>query len=60
MKNLDYYHDWLIEYGIATHEEIQLVTNINGWNGEAMNSIVYARTGYRSVEQYTECQLQEY
>ena len=42
----------LIEYGIATVEEINLVTMINGWNVETMNDILYARTGYRDMEQY--------
>jgi hypothetical protein len=55
MKDLDFYHDWLVEMGIATHEEIQLVSNINGWNIEMMESILYARTAYRSYEQYNEC-----
>ena len=42
----------LIVYGIATEEEIQLVTKINGWSIETMNNILYARTGYRDIEQF--------
>ena len=47
-------YEKIVEYGIATEEEINLVTCINGWNEEAMNDIIYVRTGYRSIEQYEE------
>ena len=54
MENLNTLYDKIIEYGIATEAEINLVTDINGWNEEAMNDIIYARTGYRDIEQYEE------
>ena len=43
--------DYLTESGIATEEELQLVTCINGYNEETMLDILYARTGYRNFEQ---------
>lgn len=43
-------------YGIATEEEIDLVTNINGYSEETLNDILYARTGYRDIEQYEEAE----
>lgn len=43
--------DYLIDYGIATENEVRLVTCINGFNEESLNDIIYARTGYRSIEQ---------
>jgi hypothetical protein len=43
--------DFIFENGIATENEIILVTNINGWKRETMMDIIYARTGYRSIEQ---------
>ena len=46
--------DAIIMYGIATEEELQLVTCINGYNKEALNDVVYVRTGYRSIEQFLE------
>ena len=46
--------DYLGTLGIATDEEIQLITAINGWNEETVNDILYVRTGYRNLEQYTE------
>ena len=48
--------DYIIENGIATEEELQLVTDINGYNGTALNDVIYARTGYRSMEQIEECE----
>lgn len=54
MENLNKLYDKIVEYGIATEAEINLVTDINGWNEEAMNDIIYCRTGYRSIEQYEE------
>jgi len=51
MTNTDVIHDTLIEEGIATQEEICLVTSINGTNEDSYNAILYSRTGYRSLEQ---------
>ena len=48
--------DYLLECGIATEEELQLVTCINGYNLEALESVLYARTAYRSLEQIKECE----
>ena len=41
MKNIDQIHDTLIELGIATEDEITLVTSINGTNEEAYNDILF-------------------
>ena len=43
--------DLLIEYGVANAEELELVTYINGYSMNTMNSIICARTGYRDIEQ---------
>ena len=55
MNDLDLIFDYIKSNGIATEEEIRLVININGYNGEALNNIIYARTGYRSMEQIEDC-----
>lgn len=48
----------LIEaYGIATEDELQLVTAINGYNEEALNDIIYCRTGYRNIEAFEESEV---
>ena len=46
--------NYLVEHEIATEEEIQLVTSINGYSEEALNDILFVRTGYRDIEQAQE------
>jgi len=46
--------DYLVEYQIATKEELALITNINGYNEQSLNDVIYARTGYRDIEQLQE------
>lgn len=43
--------DLLIQCGIATSKEMQLVTTINGYNIGTLEDVLYARTGLRSIEQ---------
>ena len=45
---------FLEEEGIATGEEIDLVTKINGYNMDSINDIIYVRTGCRDYEQLLE------
>ena len=47
----DQIYDYLYMNGIATEKEIMLVIDINGKSVETMCDILYARTGYRSIEQ---------
>ena len=42
------------EYGIATWEELELITAINGYNEDTLNDVIYVRTGYRNIEQLLE------
>mgnify|MGYP003415853594 FL=1 len=57
--NLEEYYNYLVENDIATEEEIDLVTSINGYNEESLNDILYVRTGYQNIEQYTEFEDEE-
>lgn len=45
---------FLEEEGIATDDEIDLVTKINGYNMDSINDIIYVRTGCRDYEQLLE------
>lgn len=45
-------YDILVDYGVATEDEVELVTNINGYNPQALLDILYVRTGNRSFEQW--------
>ena len=46
--------DAIIEHGIATEEELELVTAINGYHDDALNNVIWVRTGYRKLEQLLE------
>ena len=50
-------YDYILNNDIATKDEIRLVTSINGYNEESLNSIIYSRTGYRSIEQLQELEF---
>ena len=39
------------EYGIATEEELSLVTAIDGYNEDTLNNVIWVRTGYNDIEQ---------
>lgn len=54
MSDWEELHDYLLETGICTEEEIALVTSINGSTLDTYESILYVRTGYRSLEQMEE------
>lgn len=46
--------DYLVEYGVATEDELKLITSINGMNSNTLDEVMYARTGYNSIEQLKE------
>ena len=50
-KEMNELWDYITECNIATEDEICLITSINGTNLETFESILYSRTGYRSLEQ---------
>ncbi len=56
MEKVDLIWDSIIEQDIATIEELRLVCNINGYNVETLESVIYARIGYRSLEQWMQCE----
>ena len=53
-NDFNYVYEKLIEMGVATEKEIDLVCNINGNTIETLNDIIYARTGYHDLEQLCE------
>ena len=46
--------DAMTELGIATDEEIGLATALCGRNIGTLESVLYIRTGYRSLSQFLE------
>lgn len=53
-ENVDHAWNFIVNEGIATDKELQLVTYINGYNWEALMSVLEVRTGYHDLEQYLE------
>lgn len=53
-------YDQIINMEIATAEEINLVRCcMSGSWEEVLNSIIYARTGYRTIEQYIDSEEED-
>ena len=52
--------DNIIEYSIATEEELQLITSINGYNETTLNDVIYVRTGYHTIDDYIRCENLDY
>lgn len=50
----DQKYEYLINNGICTEEEMQLVTAIAGYNDEVFENILYYRTGENNFETYDE------
>lgn len=49
-------YSFIIDNEICTQDEADLVTAINGFNIEAINDILYCRTGYHDIEQLHDCE----
>jgi len=54
MTTVEEQWDYLTESGIATDEELQLVTCLNGYNVETMKGVLYVRTGHLNFGQLEE------
>ena len=50
-KTKDKIWDVLLANELATEDEMRLVTNINGYTVETMESIIYVKTGVRNLDQ---------
>lgn len=54
MTELNELYNILVNDGYFTEEELQLLTNINGYNIDTLNDAIYSRYGYRTYEQMLE------
>lgn len=48
------YFRFLVENEIATERELQLIIDIYGWGEDVFESVLYARTGLRTAEDYNQ------
>lgn len=49
-RTIEDIYELMIEYNIATEEEINLITCINGYNTESLEDIIFVRTGYHNID----------
>lgn len=52
--------DFIVNNGIATEDETQLVTAVAGWSVETLNAVIYARTGYHDAPQCLACEPENF
>ena len=60
MNDIESTWDFLVDTGIATEQELHLVTCINGYSMESLNDVIYVRTAYQDAEQLQEEEGEEY
>ena len=53
-QNTGFAWDFCLDHEIASEQELNLVTKINGFNWSSIMDVIYVRTGYRDIEQYVE------
>ena len=51
-KQLEFLIEYMIEFGVMTQKEYELVCSINGWSYESVLDILYVRTSLRNLEQF--------
>lgn len=56
MIDVNQAYNFIVDNEICTEAEAELVTSINGYNIEAINDIIYCRTGYHDIEQLHDCE----
>jgi len=49
--------DSIVEYGIATDDELGLATALCSRSMQTLNNVISIRTGYNDLEQYENCEL---
>ena len=57
--SLEDYNNYLINNLGISEEVINCITSINGYNEDTLDNVLYYYTGYRDLEQYTECEDKE-
>lgn len=46
--------NYLLYFGIATEEELNLVTDVAGYSVKTLEAVIYSKTGYNDLEQLME------
>jgi hypothetical protein len=59
MENVTALYEELIDLGLFTAEELELITNINGYSIDTLNDCLYSRYGYHSLSQMNDEEEEE-
>jgi hypothetical protein len=51
INDVVYVYEYLIDNEYFKQQELDLITNIKGWNIETLNDCIYARYGFHDLEQ---------
>lgn len=46
------YYNYLIDRHIVSGGALQLITDINGYNEQTLDDVLYCQTGYRDIKSY--------
>jgi hypothetical protein len=58
MEQTNKTYNYLLDNELFTKAELDLITNINGYNLETLNNAIYSRYGFHDIEQLQEEQDQ--
>lgn len=50
--NINEIYQYMIDYELVSEEALDLVTDINGFDEETLNRVLYCVSGYHDIEQY--------
>ena len=53
-KDIEKLWDYLLDNGLASEDTLKIITSINGYNLTTLEDVLYATTGYNSLEQIEE------
>lgn len=53
-KDIEKLWDYLLDNSLASEDTLKIITSINGYNLTTLEDVLYATTGYNSLEQIEE------
>lgn len=60
LEKVDKLRDFIINNKICSEESVCILTGINGYSEEVLNSLLYYQLGYRNIEQLWDCCRNEF
>lgn len=57
--NVNEIYNYMIDYGLVSEETLNIITNINGYEEDTLNDVLYCVSGYHDIEQYLQYEDRE-